>query len=183
MNNNVSPGRLVSSMRATVIGSAVVGIVLRLIALLWPGATLLTIAFFFGVSLIIAGLFRIFLGFSANSLPSRTRWLLGILGAVVVIAGIICLADPAGTLVFLAVLIGIAWIFNGVHDLMSGFAGVTGGPRWMAIVAGVISIIAGIVVFTLPGLAIATFVTVGAILLIVVSLATLFALPRRSAVG
>lgn len=183
MNNNVSPGRLVSSMRATVIGSAVVGIVLGLIALLWPGATLLTIAFFFGVSLIIAGLFRIFLGFSANSLPSRTRWLLGILGALVVIAGIICLADPAGTLVFLAVLIGIAWIFNGVHDLMSGFAGVTGGPRWMAIVAGVISIIAGIVVFTLPGLAIATFVTVGAILLIVVSLATLFALPRRSAVG
>lgn len=100
-----------------------------------------------------------------------------------VIVGIICLADAAGTLVFLAVLIGIAWIFNGVHDLMSGFAGATHAPRWMAIVAGVVSIIAGIVVFALPGLAIATFVTVGAILLIVVSFATLFALPRRANVG
>lgn len=62
MNNSVNPGRLVNSMRATVIGTAVVGIVLGSIALLWPGATLLTIAFFFGVSLIIAGLFRVFLG-------------------------------------------------------------------------------------------------------------------------
>ncbi|MGI8415859.1 MAG: DUF308 domain-containing protein [Nakamurella sp.] len=124
MNNSVSPGRLVNSMRAAVIGTAVVGIVLGLIALLWPRATLLTVAFFFGVSLIIAGLFRVFLGFSAHKLPSRTRWLLGILGALVVIA-----------------------------------------------------------VFTLPGLAIATFVTVGAILLIVVSVATLFALPRRAKVG
>ena len=52
-------------------------------------------------------------------------------------------------------------------------------PRWVLVVSGVVSIIAGIVVITLPGLAIGTFITFGASLLIVVSVVNLLTLPRK----
>jgi uncharacterized membrane protein HdeD (DUF308 family) len=52
-------------------------------------------------------------------------------------------------------------------------------PSWLALASGAVSIIAGIVAYLLPGLAVATFLTFGAILLIVVSASTLLTLPRR----
>ena len=61
-------------------------------------------------------------------------------------------------------------------------AGITGRsalPRWLSIVSGVISIIGGIVVFTLPGLAIVTFVIFGGWILIAIGIATLFSLPAK----
>ena len=52
-------------------------------------------------------------------------------------------------------------------------------PRWLAIVSGLISIIGGIVVFTLPGVAIVTFVLFGGWILIAIGVATLFSLPPK----
>ena len=60
--------------------------------------------------------------------------------------------------------------------------GWTPGAR-LAFVSGVISIIAGIVTFTLPSLAVSAFLIFGAILLIVVSVSTLLTLPRRHSVA
>ncbi|MET3802907.1 uncharacterized membrane protein HdeD (DUF308 family) [Clavibacter michiganensis] len=45
---------------------------------------------------------------------------------------------------------------------------------------GVVTILAGIVAIFLPVLAVATFVTVGGVILIVIGLATLLAMPRRA---
>lgn len=174
---------LLNSIRSSVMVSAIIGIVLGIIALAWPGPVLLTVAWLFGVAVIVAGLSRIFLAFGAASMPAGSRWLLGILGVLTAVAGIICLIHPVATLVFVAIFIGIGWIFSGIHDVMAGIAGLTIGPRWMSIVGGIISIVAGVVVFTLPGLAVGTFITVGAILLIVVSVASLVSLPAKVKVG
>lgn len=175
--------QMINSIRSSSIVSAVIGIILGIIALVWPGPTLLTVAWLFGVSVIVSGLFRIFVAFGASSMATGSRWLMGILGVLVVAAGVICLLHPVSTLVFIAIFIGIGWIFEGIHDVMAGLSGMTVGPRWLSIVGGLISIVAGIVVFFLPGAAIATFVTVGAILLIVVSIAALFSLPAKAKVG
>lgn len=174
-------GQAVKSVRSVVMTNAIVGIVLGLIALFWPGPTLLVVAWLFGAAIVLAGLFRIAVGLSASQLPTGQRWLMAIPGVLMVIAGVLCIANPVGTLVFLAIFIGISWIFDGIHDLVAGFSGITTGPRWLAFVAGILSIVAGIVVFTLPGLAIATFVTWGAILLIIVSVLALCTLPPKTA--
>jgi hypothetical protein len=47
----------------------------------------------------------------------------------------------------------------------------------------VVSIVAGVAAFLLPGLAVATFLIFGAVLLIAVSVSTLLTLPRRNTVA
>ena len=172
--------RIAQTMKGTLIAVSVIGIILGIIALVWPGATLLTIAILFGSYLIAVGVFRVSAAITTDSLSGGLRWVLGILGVLVIVAGIISLANPFSSLTVLAFVIGFGWILDGMTDITAGATGNTLAPRWLVIVSGVVSIIAGIVVFMLPGLAIATFVVFGAILLIVVSATTLLTLPFRS---
>ena len=165
--------------RRWVIGAAVAGIVLGIVALAWPGATLLTVAILFGSYLIVSGVFRLTIAFTAQRLSPGVRWLFGILGGLVIVAGIFCLSNPARSLIVLAFLIGFGWIIEGIADITDGAMGTTPAPRLLAILSGVVSVIAGVAMFFLPGLAIATFVLLGAILLIAVSVTTLFMLPRK----
>lgn len=167
--------------RRWIVVAAIVGIVLGILALVWPGATLLTVAILFGSYLVVSGVFRLSIAFTAHRLSNGIRWLFGILGGLVVVAGILCLSNPLRSLVVLAFVIGIGWIMEGVADITNGIMRTSLAPRWMAIVSGIVSVIAGIVIFFLPGLAIASFVIIGAILLIAVSITTLLTLPRKSA--
>lgn len=104
------------------------------------------------------------------------------MGAIILIAGIVCLFNPGESLVLLAILIGVGWIFQGIQEVAAGLAGAHYAPKWFLIGSGAFSIVAGIIVLFLPGAAIATFLIVGAILLVVVSVITLFTLPRAAAV-
>ena len=172
--------RIVQTMKGTLIAVSIIGITLGIIALVWPGATMFTIAILFGTYLVAVGVFRVTAAITADSLSSGLRWVLGILGVFVIVAGIACLANPFRSLAVLAFVIGFGWIIDGLVDVTAAATGKSRGPRWLAFVSGVVSIIAGIVVFMLPGLALATFVIFGAILLIVVSATTLLTLPFRS---
>jgi uncharacterized membrane protein HdeD (DUF308 family) len=176
------PSSFISVHRGELVGVAVVGIVLGIIALVWPNATLVTIAIVFGIYLVVSGIFRITVAFLAHHSTTGMRWFTGILGLLVVAAGVYCLANPARSLLVLAFVIGFGWIAEGVIDIMAGILGVV-SPRWLALVSGVVSIIAGIVTFTLPGLAVPAFLLIGAVMLIVVSVSTLLTLPRRHAVA
>lgn len=172
--------RVAQTMKGTLIAVSIIGILLGIVALVWPGATLLTVAILFGSYLVVVGVFRVSAAITVDSLGTGLRWVLGILGVFIIVAGIFCLANPFSSLIVLAFIIGIGWILDGLVDVTSGATGTTSGPKSLAIVSGVVSIIAGIVVFLLPGLAIATFVLFGAILLIIVSATTLLALPFRA---
>ncbi|HEV7950903.1 MAG TPA: DUF308 domain-containing protein [Glaciihabitans sp.] len=164
--------------RGELIGVAIIGLILGGIALFLPEATLLSIAIIFGSYLIVSGIFRITSAFVTPNLSAGLRWMTGLLGLVIIVAGILCLANPTGTLIVLAYVIGIGWIAEGIVDFTVGFRR-TGSGRWLAIVSGVISIVAGLVVFALPGLAASLFVVVVGIMLIVVSVTTLLTLPPR----
>jgi uncharacterized membrane protein HdeD (DUF308 family) len=168
--------------RGEVVAVAIIGLVLGIIALVWPEATLVTIAIVFGIYLVSSGIFRITVALLSHDSTTSLRWLSAVLGILVVAAGVYCLASPERSLAVLAFVIGFGWVAEGVIDIMAGVQGVV-SPRWLALVSGVVSIIAGIVAFLLPGLAIATFLLFGAILLIVVSVSTLLTLPRRNTVA
>lgn len=166
--------------RGFVIASAIAAIVLGIIALVWPGATLLTVALLFGAYLIVSGIFRLVLAFTSASLTTGVRWLVGILGVLTIVAGVISLNNPVGTLVFIALFIGIGWIFDGVAAIAGGITGRTALPRWLSIVSGLVSIIGGVVILFLPGLGIAVFVLFAGWILIAIGVATFFSLPPKA---
>jgi uncharacterized membrane protein HdeD (DUF308 family) len=167
--------------RGQLVAVAIIGIILGLVGLFFPGAALITVAILFGIYLVASGIFRINSALLAHSLSAGVRWLTGILGVLVVVAGVICLSDPFQSLIVLAYVIGIGWIAEGVIDIMASVQGGT-HPRWLGWVSGLISVIAGIIIFVLPALAVTTFVFIGSILLLVVSISTLITLPRKARV-
>jgi uncharacterized membrane protein HdeD (DUF308 family) len=176
------PSSFITIHRGEVVALAIIGIVLGVIAIAWPGATLLTIAIIFGIYLVSSGIFRITASFLSHEATTSLRWIGALLGLLVVVAGIYCLASPERSLALLALVIGFGWVAEGVIDIMAGVQGVS-TPRWLALVSGVVSIVAGVAAFLLPGLAVATFLIFGAVLLIAVSVSTLLTLPRRNTVA
>lgn len=165
--------------RGQLVAVAVIGLVLGVIGLLFPGVTLLTVAVLFGIYLIASGMYRIMAAFVANNLDSSMRWVTGILGLLVVIAGVFCLANPFQSLFALALVIGIGWILEGIIDLVGGVRG-TIRPRWFGWVSGIVSIAAGVAMFVLPAAGIFSLVAIGAVLMIAVSITTLLTLPRKT---
>ncbi|GAA4664167.1 HdeD family acid-resistance protein [Frondihabitans cladoniiphilus] len=162
--------------RTPVLVAAIVAIVLGAIALFFPRASLVTIAILFGISLLVIGLFRLFVAIRATALPTGVRVLTGVLAALIIIAALLCLFDPFQSLSLLGVVIGVGWIFEGVTGLIHARSGGLG----LGLVAGVVAIVAGIVMLFLPILALSAFVIVAGIILIVVGITMLLHLPRRA---
>lgn len=100
-------------LRTAVIAQSVIGVVIGLVAVFWPGPSLLVVAALFGVAVIVSGVVRLTLALSARHLPTGARWLVAILGVLIVAAGELCLTNPAATLLFLAITVGLGWIFGG----------------------------------------------------------------------
>jgi uncharacterized membrane protein HdeD (DUF308 family) len=174
-------GRNLDIVRAFVVFLALVAIAVGVVSLTSIGATLRVIAFLFGVFLIVIAIYRVAIAF-LNRRASAGGFVFNILVAAVLVGtGIVCLNSSAQSLAILAAVIGIAWIFEGVADLAAAGRGYTSGRRGLVALSGIFSILAGIAMLFLPGLSLAIFAEIGAILLIVVGLTTLLTLPRRSA--
>lgn len=180
VSTTATPGSIgvLAIHRGQLVAVTIIGIVLGVIGLVLPAVTYFTVAILFGIYLVASGIFRINSALLAHSLSAGVRWLTGLLGVLVVVAGVLCLADPFQSLVVLAYVIGIGWIAEGVIDIMAGVQGSV-HPRWLGWLSGIVSIIAGIVAFVLPALTITTFVFIGAILLLCVSISTLVTIPRK----
>jgi uncharacterized membrane protein HdeD (DUF308 family) len=77
-------------------------------------------------------------------------WLFLILGVLWILFGMFVLSYNAGSLLVLAIFAGITFLMTGVNQILdSGRA--EGGWRWLYIIGGALSIIAGIIAFVWPG--------------------------------
>jgi uncharacterized membrane protein HdeD (DUF308 family) len=131
----------------------VIDIVAGLVALAWPGVTVLVLAVLFGLLVLFAGLVSIMVGSVMRRAGGRV-WAPFAFGIAAVIAGVICLIHP-GAGVF-AIILGCAlwFLLTGVGYF--GMARVNPAMRvWFTIMGG-LSVIAFIVLIVEPGVAIVT---------------------------
>ncbi|HEX4059328.1 MAG TPA: DUF308 domain-containing protein [Galbitalea sp.] len=164
--------------RGLILTVAIIGVLLGLFGLFLPTAALLFVSIVFGIYLVFSGIFRINAALLTHNLTVGFRWITGILGILIVAAGVLCLADPWRTLIVLAYLIGIGWIAAGISDVMAAVQGRV-RRRWLHAISGILAILAGIVIFVLPAVGLESFVFLGSILLLVVSVVTLTTLPGK----
>ncbi len=73
-----------------------------------------------------------------------------ILGVLWILFGMFVLSYNVGSLLALAVFAGVTFLMTGVNQLLSS-GRAEGGWRWLYIIGGVLSIIAGIIAFVWPG--------------------------------
>lgn len=179
INARQYPAELINMVRTTIIVTSILGIALGVAVLVWPKATLTVIALLFGLSLIVVGLARIYQAAVASFLSVGWRILLGILGVAILLVGIVAVFHPNESFYLLAIFIGVSWLMQGISELFAIGSGAKHAPTALLVLSGVISIIAGVVMIAMPVVALITFLWVGAILLIVVSIANLFTLPKK----
>lgn len=177
---SVLPNDAVGVIRTFVIFSSLLGIALGIAALVWPEASLMIIGVLFGVSLIVTGLTRLFVAFAMTRATAGVRLLLGVLGGIVFAVGVLATINPAKSLVLLGIFIGIGWIIGGIQDLFGLRLTSQLMPKWLVMVAGAVSVLAGIAMIVLPAIyTLGTILWILAVLLIVVSVVTLFTVPAK----
>jgi uncharacterized membrane protein HdeD (DUF308 family) len=163
----------------------VLSIVLGVLVLVWPNATLLVVAITFGLQLIVAGAVRISV---SRELPSEPGWLRPVsivLGVLSIVAGIICLFRPGTSLFVIAIFIAVGWIAEGIAAVAQGFGSDRStGARVFLLVSGVVSVLAGLVVAIFPGSSLVLLARLAGIMLIVIGIAELVtAFMARRALG
>ena len=127
------------------------GVILGIVVLAWPGPSILVAAALFGVYLAVSGIVMVVLAFR---LPESTasRVLNFISGVLSVILGILAFRHfgQGYAILLLAIWIGIGFIFRGITALAfaAGGKGVPG--RGWTIFFGIISLLAGLVVLAYP---------------------------------
>ncbi|UOB12249.1 DUF308 domain-containing protein [Streptomyces sp. HP-A2021] len=129
------------------LGSAVATMVLGVLVLVWPEATLHVLAVLVGLHLLVGGAFR-FVDVFARAGHERLPGLL--LAVLYVLAGVLCLRNPLQTINALSLIVGVVWLVSGILTLYTALAAEDLPHRGVVLGAAVLGIVAGIVVLALP---------------------------------
>lgn len=126
--------------------TGVLGILLGVVALFFPGFAIATVAVLLGIGLFVQGILEIVAAIRAGTGTPGRGWLIAF-GVLALVAGIIVVIQP-GTGVLIMVWGMILWfLVAGVHDLLA--AGSSGHRVW-SIVLGVLSIVVGLILLFSP---------------------------------
>jgi uncharacterized membrane protein HdeD (DUF308 family) len=130
--------------------AGILAVIVGIIAIAWPGVTILALVILFAVYAFMAAGLQAARAFGSRAAGPVLGHLL--LALVDVTAGVFALAWPAPT-VYVLVIVVAAWALGGgFAEIFAGFgAGETAGTRAMFILAGLVSVVFGVLLFARPG--------------------------------
>jgi uncharacterized membrane protein HdeD (DUF308 family) len=135
--------------------------------LVWPGKTLVVIAVIFGIQLIITGIFRFVAAFAFDALSGGSRVLMALLGVLSLIIGIYAVRHLGVTVLALGLLLGIYWVVSGSIELFNAISHKEmSGRGWTALMGG-LSIVAGLILVSYPGISLITLAVIVAVWLLI----------------
>ena len=154
------------------------------VAILWPGITLLALILLFAAYAIVDGVLAIASGIRRESDRRSPDWFMILAGIAGIVAGVVAVVLPGITALVLLIVIAAWAIVTGVAELVAAYQlrDVIRG-EWLLALNGVLSIAFGILLVAFPGagaLAVVWLIAVYAIVSGVVLLALAFRLRGRS---
>jgi uncharacterized membrane protein HdeD (DUF308 family) len=146
---------IMSRSSSTLIVLGVLAIIGGIIAIAWPGVTVLALVLLFAVYAFLAAGTQFTRAFSGGGAGPGIGHLLLVI--VDVIAGIWALAWPVPTALVLVILVG-SWAFvGGIFEILATFqSGVAARTRALYFIGGLISVLFGIVLYSRPGVGVVT---------------------------
>ena len=122
-----------------------------LVAILWPGLTLLVLVSLFGAYALVDGVMALVVAFQERR-NARLWWMLLIEGLVGIAIGVLTFLWPAITALVLLYLI-VSWaIVTGLLEIAAAFSGwLPGTHKWTLALAGAVSILLGVLLAVRPG--------------------------------
>lgn len=128
----------------------VLAIIFAIMAFAWPGITLSFLVVFLGVYFLIDGIFSLIHGFRIRKTDTHW-WALVLEGLLGIVAGIVCLSMPGITVIFLVGLVALWSVVTGLLEIILAIRlRKEIQHEWILIIAGVFSVIFGILLFVQP---------------------------------
>jgi uncharacterized membrane protein HdeD (DUF308 family) len=142
---------MLKSLSTSLIVRGILALAVGIMALAWPGVTVLALVILFAVYAFIASGMEAVRAFSsAKAGPVIGHLLLGLADLA---AGVIALAWPAPTALVLVLIVGAWAVVAGLVEIGAAFAaGEPAGTRALFILGGLVSVAFGVVLFARPGI-------------------------------
>ena len=137
-------------------------VVTGVLAIVWPGITLLTLGIFAGIYLLVTAILEII---DAIIGEPGGRALSAILGIISLIAGLIFLRRPGESLLAIVIVAGIFVVAEGVIRIVRAFGDSV--HRWWGVAAGAIDVIVGAIILSWPDIGLVTLAVFFAITMLV----------------
>lgn len=176
--------RVIGRSWGSVLVFGIATLVLGVLVVLRPVATIYGFAILLGIWLFVSGLFRLVMAIADEHDSGATRVLIALLGLLSVIVGVFFLRHTYETLSSLAFLIGLFWIVGGIIEFFSAYIHPRSPGRGIRIGMGLLGFAAGVVTLVVPGITLVTLATIMGIWLIiygVLQIATSLALRSLAA--
>ena len=128
-----------------------IGIVIGVLAFLWPGLTMAILVGIFAVYAFVDGVTNLVLGFTGTTRRERS-WASVFQGLIGIAAGVIAFARPGITMLALLWLIAAWAIVTGILEIVAAIRlrrEITG--EWMLMLSGILSVLFGVLIFGFPG--------------------------------
>lgn len=145
----------------------VISIIAGILALVWPGPTLVVLAVLFGIELIVWGIYRLVGAVTIGDASGGARTLWAILGILSLLIGFYALRHIVITLLSLGLLLGIFWLVDGIGLVVSAIEHRGMPGRGLSVLSGVFGIIAGLILLVWPAISVLTLAVLAGIWLIV----------------
>ena len=129
----------------------IAAILFGILAFVWPAITLTALVFLWGAYALVDGVFAIAAGVKTYG-ENRRWWVLLLEGVLSVIAGVVAFVIPGITALVLLMLIAAWAIVTGVFEMAAAIQlrkEIKG--EWLLALAGIASILFGVVLFINPG--------------------------------
>jgi uncharacterized membrane protein HdeD (DUF308 family) len=147
--------------------TGVASLILGILVLVRPGASLFAAGVLFGVYLLISGVFQLVAAFGTHRTTSL-RVLAFISGALSILLGLFCFRRPMQSILLLALWLGIGWLIRGITQTLAAFSDRSIPARGWQILLGIVTFVGGIVLIDSPFPSVAVLTLVGGIWLVVV---------------
>ena len=138
------------------LAAGILTILVGIVALAYPGPTLLAIGILFGAYLTVWGTMSVISGISDADTDTVLRVLGVILGLFTALAGLILLVRPGASVLTAAWVLGFWWTLVGILQLARGVV-VAEGRVWN-ILWGLLGLAAGIIILAQPDIGLVTLV-------------------------
>jgi uncharacterized membrane protein HdeD (DUF308 family) len=109
---------------------------------------------------------------------TRRWWVLGLRGLIVALFGVLVLARPLASAVALVLTFGTVALIEGVVGLIGAVTGRVEGDRGFYAIAGILSIIAGVLTFIYPGMSAVAIYSLIAVWAVIRGALTMYATSR-----
>ena len=145
-----APGEVRKDLRQVgtlLIIAGVIGAIAGVLAIVYPGLTLLALALIAGINLLILGVMSLVDAFSSDG-DTTTRVLAAVLGLLGIMAGLVVMRRPGESLLAILVVLGIWLVVSGIVDFVRAFASVE--HRGLRLLMAIVDVVLGGLILSLP---------------------------------